>query len=133
MLQCSSHGLQQVVVVPGLRDVLVNGTGIDRVHQRFHVSVSREEDPDGLLPKFCRFDEEFEPRHLRHPLVADYCGEIVLKDKFEGLSTAPRGDDRVMPREKPLQRPQIRGFVIDNEYLVIHIVCGKARSPGQKR
>ena len=107
MLKCAAHRLQQVVVVPGLRDVLVNGSGVDGFHQRFDVGVARQEDPHGLLPQIGRFDEEFKPRHLRHPLVADYRGEVVLEDEFERLGAAPRGDDRVMSGEKPLLCPQV--------------------------
>src|SRR2546423_1223803 len=53
MLYGAADGRAQVVVVPGLSDVPVNLAPVERINQRVHVRVAREQYANHVWPKRC--------------------------------------------------------------------------------
>ncbi len=117
---------QDVVVVPGLGDIAVNFSAVDRRDGRADVGVSGQQDAHGVRLQAPHPFEELRPVHAWHSHVRDHQVNRVVGDELQcGRAALGRKDPISLWTEQPPQR-------IENGRLVVHQQQRGARLGGRR-
>ena len=71
--------------LPRLGDVAVDLAEVDRLDEDVDVGERGEDDADRVGAELARLAQHLEARHLRHPLVGDDHGDVVIREHRERL------------------------------------------------
>ena len=79
------EGASNLLGIPGLGDVPVDHSLIDRLNQYIHIRKCSQNDAYGIRSDFLRFGQQLKPCHLGHALIRHNDGEILLCQRLQSL------------------------------------------------
>ncbi len=124
-VDCPAEEGFQLWRVPWFMDVLIDGSGIDRIDGGFHVGVGRDEDAEDSGLDLAGLFEQPDAGLAGHPLVAQEDGDIVslALDDFEGFGGGAGGEDGKGVGEGAFEAFEGHFLIIDVEDGVFLVIC----------
>ncbi len=108
----------ELFCIPWFRYVLVHVTRVDGVYERLNVGVAGEQNLYGIRRDRQRLLQELHSGHPRHALVCDDQRHAMLLQQRECLGAALRLECVVFFVQNASKQPEIRYFVVNEQYLV---------------
>lgn len=106
----------ELLLVPGLEDVLVRVSEIDGREEAGRVSVGGDDDAHDVGPPPRGLGQQVDAAHPRHALVAEEHGDRRLREDGERLFSAARGDDLELLLELQSEELEVLRLVIDVQH-----------------
>ena len=122
------EGETQLVRVPGLRNVAVDGPVVDRDAQGLGIAVGGHENADRLRVELAHLRQEVDSGHAGHAVIGQHQGHGLLVQDPQPLFSAAGGDDRELATEAQLENAEVLRLVVDVEHRVLAVVEQAARS-----
>ena len=126
--QVLHHGLFQGKGFPGLGDVAVDLSLVDRVHQVVDLGVAGQNNPYRLGRQKERFPQNVHARRFGHSLVRDDDVDGPIPQELNGIGTIHRFENPKVSEEGAPQLLEIGDLVVDDKQAVF--VFHRLERPG---
>ena len=120
--------LDQLIVLPRLRQIAQYLALIDRVDRGLQVRVGRHDDAHDVGLDLAGAPADLDPGHRRHALVADQDRNVLAFQQIDGFGPIARGQDRELVLEHVPKREQVLRLVVDVQDGICAVFIRHSRS-----